>query len=329
MKEEVFKDDGFPFKEILDEISQSKRFKAYKWICLGFAKYLYETSTKKLQITGYDTLHCKPVTSNMDYIHRFTDLYKRRQYWKFSRLQEWFEKNKTDIYFLTLTTSGKDKNIIEALEVLRSGWECLTNNLRQLRKKHNGLEYIWIFEPHLGKHGEGVNLGYPHMHVILFVNALSKEEIHRLKKLWSEKYNIGSYKRGCYFDETIRNDEKVEVEHLRAYLLKYIIKTINTKDITPAHFVFLSCVWNFYDRKMWTQKKVERDLNGQIRIKSCGGGAFRLWGASRNLTKIMQFKITEYDNDKQFINYTRCDEEYSELLPEISKRALKSYLLEK
>ena len=323
----MFEDDTQieEFEELLEEIASSKRWKGYRYICANFARYLTYTASNSLEIHGYDTYRCKPVVRTLDYVHRWTDIYRRGQYWKFSRLEEWWTENKTEVYFLTLTTSGKGKTIIEALQALRDGWEALSANLRYLRKEKGILEYVWVFEPHLGKHGTGINLGYPHMHVIIFTNNLTKSDIHRLKKLWSKKYQLGSYTRGAYFD-TNRKDEKVDVQHLRAYLLKYIQKTISLEDISVPHFVFLACVWNFYDKRQWTEKKCVPKKNGGYRAESTGGGAFRLWGASRNLTRVMKFQKTGFDTTSQYINYARHGEEIPEIVAHLSKKSLSEFL---
>lgn len=313
------------FEELLEEITASKRWKGYRYICANFARYLTETATRSLELRGYDTYRCKPVVRNIEYVHRWTDAYRRGQYWKFSRLEEWWKENKTEVYFLTLTTSGRGKNIIEALEALRDGWEALSANLRYLRKQKGVLEYVWVFEPHLGKHGTGINLGYPHMHVIIFTNNLTKDDIHRLKKLWAKKYQLGSYARGAYFDEN-RKEERVDVKHLRAYLLKYIQKTISLEDISVPHFVFLACVWNFYDQRQWTQKECVPKKGGGYRAVSTGGGAFRLWGASRQLTKVMQFQQRDKDSTADYVNFARHGEQIPEIVEHLAKKSAASFL---
>lgn len=295
-------DSGIPFSGVLAEIAKSKEFRKYRYICIAFAAYLQKTATKKIHIDGYDTLACRPIQRDLEYIHRFTSVYKNAQYAKFSQLQDWWESRPVPVNFLTLTGSWKTKTIPEAFEILRDGWRAFSANLRAMRNKKDILEYVWVFEPHPGDHGAGSNLGYPHMHIIIF-GSLTDDEIHRLKTLWAKHYKIGSYKRGAYFDEKRRESTHVNVEHLRAYLLKYITKTLNVDDMTVPHFVFLACCWNFYDRAQWAQKIPKEKTGGGYTAVSTGGGAFRLWGASRALTTIMKYHPKKYDA-------TRCGENW-------------------
>lgn len=305
MQENDIEIDGEnPFGVLLAEIAKSPQFRKYRYICMAFAAYLQKTAGKKIHISGYDTLACKPLAKDIEYIHRYTETYKNAQYAKFSQLQDWWEDSPTEIHFLTLTGSWKKNTIPEAFEILRDGWRAFSANLREMRKTKDVLEYVWVYEPHPGDHGAGSNLGYPHMHIIIF-GSLTEDEIHRLKMLWSKSYKIGSYKRGCFFDEKRRENEKVNVEHLRAYLLKYVTKTLNVESMTVPHFVFLACCWNFYDRSQWTQKTPKEKANGGYTAVSTGGGAFRLWGASRALTGIMKYQPKKYDATKTGENWIR------------------------
>ena len=105
-----------------------------------------------------------------------------------------------------------------------------------------------------------------------------------------------------------------DVEYLRAYLLKYIQKSFDFENITPSTFVYLACLWDFYDRNQWSQKICVPKKGGGYRAVSTGGGAFRFWGASRALTAVMQ----------RF-----GEEEIPEVVVRLAHKSLTSFLSEK
>jgi len=307
----------------LEQVKTSERFKRYYSVCLKWVMYLVKTDRKVLSKSVYDALTCQRINDEHNYVHRYTADYARRIYWQFSRLQEWYEENLTPIYLMTLTTSGKNKCIKSAFDVLREGWVKLSAVLRSMRKTNGSIEYLYVYEAHLGKHGTGINLGYPHIHVIIF-GKLQDVDIERIKKLWSEKYCIGSYEHGVNIEDVKKH---TQVEYLRAYLIKYLQKSMSLDNITPALMVFNAVLWSYYDPGKWTEKKIEFH-NGKRRIISTGGGAFRLWGASYNLTKIMKLTKDYLNGERRFYNYLRVDDKkYTSILERLSINSYRKNVL--
>lgn len=303
--------------DFIPKIRRSRRFKEYQKVCYFFARYLDDMDGKTVTLAGYDTFQCKPVMMELAYIHRFSDSYMKGLYWKFSRLQDWYKEHKTPVYLLSLTTSSKDKSIKEAFVILREGWKNLSHAIRNFRQeKGTDIEYIYVYEPHKS--------GYPHMHVVLFGN-LTDTDIERLRRLWSDKYKIGSYEHGLNISAPRKQDE---IEHVRAYVLKYIQKTMDFENMTVPHFVFLAVLWSFYDKKQWSWKIPYWTASGKFAPKSTGGGAFRLWGASRQLTQVMKFDAKEIDATQNGVQYARFGEQIPEVIVRLSKESIKRFLSE-
>lgn len=302
--------------EFLPRIRRSRRFREYVKVCYFFARYLDDMAEKTVMLEGYDTFRCKPVVMELAYVHRFSDAYMRGLYWRFSRLQDWYKEHKTPVYLLSLTTSSKDKTIKEAFVALRDGWRNLAHVLRKMRESTPILEYIYVYEPHKS--------GYPHMHVVLF-GDLTDDDIERLRRLWSDKYQIGSYEHGLNISAPRRQSE---IEHVRAYVLKYIQKTMDFENMTLPHFVFLAVLWSFYDKSQWSWKIPYWTASGKFAPKSTGGGAFRLWGASRQLTAVMRFDAKIIDATQNGVQYARFGDKVPEVIVRLSKDSLKAFLLE-
>lgn len=322
---ELFRGGGMMYdkQKLLSALSgvyKSDRFKRYSAVCKDFIKYLEETEKKELNTMVYDSLTCQYTEEIHPYIHRYMPVYMTGVYWRFSRLQEWYNEHNTPVYLMTLTTSGRDKCIKTAFDVLRDGWTKLSAVLRKMRKKNGTIEYVYVYEPHLGKHGRGLNLGYPHIHVILF-GMLSDADIERIKRLWSEKYGIGNMAHGCSIEEVKKHND---IQYLRAYLIKYLQKSFDISNITPAHLVYLAVLWSYYDREKWKQKKVTKKEEGGYKIESTGGGCFRMWGASNGLTRIMKFTTDNINGEKQYYNYLRTENaDYTNILERLSVQAFK------
>lgn len=290
---------------------RGQKFKDYRLVCWRFAKYLDSVEGKTLTLNGYDTATCQKFQKEIPYITRFSEIYIKSLYAKFSQLEEWYNEHKTSVYLLSLTTSSRDKTIKQAFETLRNGWRKLAHTLRKIRDERGiELEYIYVYEPHQS--------GYPHMHVVLF-GDLTDADFERIRKLWSGKYKIGSYEHGLHISKPKKHQE---IEHVRAYILKYVQKSIDISKMDISHFVFLAVLWSFYDKTQWTKKIPRKTRTGRWVPESTGGGAFRLWSASRALTTVMKPKTTEIDATDYSVNYARYGEEIPEILEEISERSL-------
>ena len=239
-----------------------------------FRAYISRTHACKFHIHGKVSINGKQEISdkNVEYVHRWTAIYRKAILSKFYQLQDWWEKNPTPITLLSLTTYQDLKyrqnddsprlSIEEGFDTLKKGWRWLSV---WLRKWYPDIEYVHIMEPHRS--------GYPHMHVILFgdLPVSAQEDIRRL---WSEKYKAGSFEHGVDF--SIRSPDN-GIKSIRNYLMKYIQKTlINGK----------------------TGSKFENEINnwtpGELLFNATiKAHKWRLWGASLFLSKVMAYKKSE------------------------------------
>ena len=307
--------------EFIPRVWRSRKYKPYRVVCRRFAKYLDSTIDKTFTVEGWDTFRCKPLVKEIGYFHRFTGDYRRMLYAKFSQLEDWYNDECPPAYLMSLTTSSRDKTIKEAFDELRDGWRGLSNVIRNMRRENNrNLEYLYIYEPHKS--------GYPHIHVILF-GVLTDADIHRMKALWSEKYGCGSYEHGLDVSMPEEDQHRVDdFEHIRAYILKYLQKGIDLDSMKLADFVFNAVMWSFYDKSQWSYKIPYWTASGKFAPKSTGGGAFRLWGASRGLTSVMKYEPKIIDATQYGINWQRHGEQIPDVVKGISREACKRFLAE-
>lgn len=301
------------YDTFMPRVNRSRKFREYRVVCWKFAKYLDYTTEKTFVLQGYDTMACCAVSKELPYVHRFTSIYLRALYAKLSQLERWYVEHKTPVFLLSLTTSSKGKTIREAFEELRAGWRNFAHVLRNFRRTRD-IEYLYVYEPHKS--------GYPHMHVVLF-GDLSDDDIERLRRLWSESYGIGSYEHGLHVSKPRKHQE---VEHVRAYILKYVSKSLDFENMSVAHFVFLAVLWSFYDRSQWSTKIPYWTASGKFAPKSTGGGAFRLWGSSRCLTAAMQYVPAEIDASQAGVNWARYGETIPEVVRRLSKQSAADFL---
>lgn len=210
---------------------------------LDFRDYLTKTSLCHFRITG--TRESETVVSDVEYIHRWTDTYRRAWIAKLYQLEEWHRREGLPVTLLTLTTyqngwyshqKGRNLTIPESFEALKTGWVKLA---KILRKELNKIDYFWVMEPH--------ESGYPHMHVVLFAEIEPGLQ-DKISSLW-ESYGAGSRAHGVDFEIRPKNKS---IESLRNYLLKYLAKGLlgtNSKfgdePLLPGHWVFHSQVWKY------------------------------------------------------------------------------------
>ncbi len=232
--------------------------------------YLKQIEKACFIISGYDLQENRSATNVGSYIHRWTEVYRKRQLARLYKLDDWWKENKGPVTMLTLTTyqdgeysrsmKGELVSIEESFEILKDGWDKLS---KILRKYLPGIPYIWVVEPH--------KTGYPHRHVILFT-AVPEDLQEKIKHLWSEKYCAGSMDHGVDFTLTTPDED---IDCIRNYLMKYIAKG------------FISTGSKFTETP-WT--KQELVYNAIIWDKK-----YRTFQPSRALQKVM--KKEEKEND--------------------------------
>lgn len=188
----------------------------------------------------------------LPYIHRWTDIYHKSILAKFYILDDWMKNNPGMVTMFTLTTyqgsksrfndgsysrevKGRNLTILECFDLLR---ESRTKFLNVLRNRYRGINYFWVLEPHA--------TGYPHCHLVVF-QEFSDVEQKEIKRLWSEKYQAGSYKRGIKISSK-RSDESIQF--IRNYLMKYMTKQFGKGDNpwTYGELLFNAIVWTMGSR---------------------------------------------------------------------------------
>ena len=222
-----------------------------------FKEYLRQTAECKFTNNFLEWDYQNPpsqVTRDIGYIHRWTPVYRRAVIAKMYLLEKWHNEHDLPVTMGTFT-SYQDGEYAPfcGKRSIKSCFKILKrgwfNLTNWLRYYYPDLLFVYFFEPHKS--------GYPHLHAIFF-GELSPEIQDKIKVLWSEKYQIGSLEHGVKFDEI------KELKSVRNYIIKYmskILKHSNTDGWSPAELLF--------NAVMWKQK-------------------FRLWGASRPLSKVMR-----------------------------------------
>lgn len=253
------------YRKIAKRVSETG-LSGYSDLAMRFANYLEGTSHIKMRVSGLDTRSMVSVEHDMDYVHRWTPIYRKAVLSKFYQLEAWLKENPRPVTMMTLTgyqagaysrsVKGRDLTVEETFQMLNESWKKLS---MILRKEIPDLTYVWIIEPH--------ESGYPHYHVVLF-HALSEGQQERIKRLWADTYQAGSLEHGVDF--SVRSPGE-SVKSMRNYLMKYVAKGFVSvgsryepeKDWTPAQLVFNAVVWS----------------NG-----------YRLFGCSRDLSAVMAYQ---------------------------------------
>ena len=196
--------------------------------------------------------------SVIPYKTRWSREYKRGMIAKMYGVEEYLKKSSRGgvVTLLTLTgyqggdlSRGVKGHVVsraELYEDMKRGWELLSGFIRKVSP---GLEYVWVMEPHKS--------GYPHMHVALF-GYVSKALQERLRRLWSEKYGVGSAEHGIDFSV---KSVKESIQSVRNYLMKYITKGIGgegKKKWTAEEWVYHAVAWKNHHRYIGMSRSISR-----------------------------------------------------------------------
>jgi hypothetical protein len=204
------------------------------------------------------------VSREIGYIHRWTDIYRKAVIAKMYQLERWHLEHPCAVTMATFTTyqDGKYSEKRVGKITIKEAFVLIKRSWDKVRSYLKfyapDVEFVYFYEPHKS--------GYPHLHVILFGN-LSSEIQHKIKLLWSEKYLAGSYAHGVKFDEIKK------LKSVRNYVIKYMRKILKS------------------DTSAWT--------NGELYFNAImWQEGYRLWGASRNLSKVMERQLKHVDADE-------------------------------
>ena len=224
-----------------------------KKLVYEFKKYL--GLTKKYTFILDGNIKGIPESKIIEYVHRWTKLYQDSILAKFYQLDDWMMDNPGPITMLTLTVyqgsksryndgsysrkiKGHDLSIFESLDLLKKSREKLTGVLRH---RYPGLNYVWVMEGH-------PETGWAHSHMICFIR-FDDWESEGIKKLWSEKYEAGSYKNGV---KLTLGDSVDEIHSIKNYLMQYMSPQfgVGNTEWTPQEWLFNALMWDTKTR-MW------------------------------------------------------------------------------
>lgn len=261
--------------DLLPEIKKRRDLRKYFKTVFEFVGYLNMTRAQRFRFRGVALDECddiEPITSEVEYIHRWTLPYVKGWLAKLYLLDEWYRAldEPPQVTMATLTTyqqgaysmkhKGHSISIAESFEMQKWGWKMLHD---VMCRDYGKFDYISIVEPHLEN-----DTGYPHTHVPIFL-AIDERHQEKYQEKWEKKYKIGSKEHGLNFSVADRGDK---IKSLRNYIAKYLSKgflAIGSKfgdgEITPGHLTFHAIAWKHQ---------------------------YRLFGASQGLSQVMRWNPT-------------------------------------
>lgn len=245
--------------DILNEIRQDSQLQHYIKTSERFFYYLIDVPYQKMKITSQFPSGYRE-ENEFSVIYRWSDVYRKSIIAKFILLNNWFKENQGDLSFITLTGSSRGLNVEEHWRTLLADKIKLMRSLRRIIKHQ--FCYIWVCEPHPG---DGMNRGYPHIHMIVF-SSLTDHQQDRLKHLWAS-YGFGNYENGLVIEV---EKSQQDIKDLKNYLIGYISKSwIETGGrYSKTH----------WDKHLFIFNAVAYEKQ------------FRFWGSSRDLSRIMRYQ---------------------------------------
>ena len=243
--------------------------KSYTTDVLNFIGYLEATKDRTFVIKGIDTKTGEETSKEIPYVHRWTELYVKGFYAKMYQLEAALDADLRDVTMISLTVSHRLGSPEECLRLLVNGWTKLR---KVLHKRFGTIDFFRVLEPHKS--------GWPHMH-ILYMHKISKDDAISIKKLWAEVYKLGNVANGVDFlDPRASSDgyfKSGSIGRIRGYLIKYVGKGLLPSPDDPYYN------YQFGEKSYSLQFPPERLLFNALLKKT----KTRLWGASRNFSKIM------------------------------------------
>jgi hypothetical protein len=219
----------------------------YDRVCMDFVDYLDKCEQKGFMIKGYDTKKGRIFNLPMSYNNRWGLV---RRAWlsdKLKRLEFWFEMQEDrPVTMITLTSYQEGLTIPQAWFELNKSRGKL---LKMIKKYCGDVDYFWVPEPHKG--------GYVHYHIAVFADIPIELE-NKLRRLWSEKYQIGSHTYGLDFSQK-KNDNKIQ--HLKNYLSKYLEKGFLLKEWSIGMLLFNAHLWDTGFRMYGASTRIRKMMN--------------------------------------------------------------------
>ena len=236
---------------------------------LNFIGYLSDTAKRQFKITFRNTLTGEGFVKWKPYIHRWTETYKKGILAKMYQLEASLGEDVQELEFISLTTFQHGTNREDCLTNLKRGCKKL---LDLLRWKFGTQDYLWMFEPH--------ESGFAHLHLVYF-KKLTDQEKDSLKKLWAEKYEYGDYEHGLYFSAPRASENGCfvsgSIARIKGYLMKYLSKGLHSGSESFHEYVLNG-----------KHVKLDMTLHELLFNSLLKKTKTRLWGCSRNFSKIMK-----------------------------------------
>lgn len=252
-----------------------------------FLRYLEHTKGIVFRVQILDTGTMKQTEIEVPYVHRWSEIYRRRVLARFYKLQDWWIKEgRPETTMMTLTTyqgstrttkkaKGHWVSREESLRMLQTSWRKLRMMLRNriLRKR---FDYVYVMENHKS--------GYPHMHVAIF-ERFTKEQKDKVIELWSKRYRTGSKVRGVQFSEEEGFDDRKntamdnspvrsrnDIQWVGFYLIKYLGKTFtDVGEMTNGEIKFHALLW-MTGARQWN---CSRRLSSVMKLDTEGNDRYR------------------------------------------------------
>lgn len=243
-----------------------------------------KTAGLSISITTVNTKTGETFTKSIPYVHQFTSVYRKSILAKLYALEAYLGPDVRDVEMITLTTYQRGRDPRACMLQLKADLKRL---LDLMRKRFGTVDYFYMLEPH--------ETGYPHAHMAYF-KKLTDAEKDYLIFAWSCVIEAGNLANGLHFSEPrASQDGKHEagsIGGIRNYFMKYISKGLYAPEMSPAEQLFNALRW---DSKT------------------------RLWGCSRNFSKVMARPVTEANPDWQFCEAFICDAD-GNALSKVSKK---------
>lgn len=248
----------------LDSIPRS-----YEAIVLNYVGYLADTAERKFVVRGRDLKTGEETIKEIPYVHRWTEFYRRGFLAKAYQLEAALGDDLSGCTMITLKYRHGDMSAEDGILHLRQKW---ANFLECLRYHYGTVDFFRAFEPHAS--------GYVHLH-IMYMRSISKDDQKILRHLWTEKYGFGSKRQGINF-QSVRASENGNfsagvVSKIKGYVMKYVGKGLIPRSDDPDYD------YTFREKHIKLKMAPKQLLFNALLKKT----KTRLWGASRNFSKIM------------------------------------------
>ena len=231
-------------------------------VAQNFKSYLNKTKNNKININCKNKETKENRTFIKKDVHRWTPSYFNKRLARLYKLRSWYDDQKdcpSNMWTFTVPhNTNKWGKKVRDDATHHQAWENLKQGWDRLYHcaVMKNRSYVWFIEPH-------PKSGYPHIHTMNFDEFTLDEQDH-IKRLWHE-FTGADLLEGCKYDPG------KGVKHLLAYLVKYLTKTLSIGVDT------------------WS--KTDLLFNAIAHEK-----AYRLFGSSADLTKIMKLEHETSDN---------------------------------